>query len=461
MSLVFLSHADADKLKLRYIADALIAAGFKVWLDNPLAMGFSEPEIKAHFYQLEGGAKFREQIDAGLREASAVLVCWSEHAKADRKVWHAEATVARTLQKLVACRIDDVNPTELPDGHGTEQLPDLRVDDAPADGDAGWLRPKRVPRNPDKVATAVALLIAAIKAKVADAAVRGMARRVQARTQRDVFAPFLIDRVDQEGAIVRAIDHVNEHGGVRPALIAGPENECLDEFLVRLRTYRNRKRLSDQAWYEVKVEWPGRSEPGRFELDYRTRLAVELGLPSTAKEEAVAGAIAQKGRTVAVVCLMRAQEWQPGEPKRVEAWLKWWEALAGGPIRIAAIPILSVKMPKVKPAWKDCPGGCAEGGTVSNADIWRAARSFTGQGGGSIFALFGRRKVVATTLDVPPILHPVGIGDVDRWLDDHIEMMSSDREKAMTERDKLFDGKAAVALEDFARAMKPLFGTPS
>ena len=45
MSFVLVSHASPDKKKIRHVVDALIASGEKIWLDNPMAMGYCEEEI--------------------------------------------------------------------------------------------------------------------------------------------------------------------------------------------------------------------------------------------------------------------------------------------------------------------------------------------------------------------------------------------------------------------------------
>jgi hypothetical protein len=462
MSFVFLSHANPDKPKVRHIVEALIAAGLKVWLDNPAAMGFSAKDIKDHFHHLEAGGQWRDKIDAGLRTAGVVLVCWSEKAKEDRKVWHAEASVARALQKLVACRIDDIDPQSLPDDHGAEQIPDLRADEPASDGGNGWFGPKRVPRAEDKLATELALLVEAVKAKMAAASAQRFERRVERRIQRDAFAPYLIDRADQESALGSAIDVVRKSGGVRAFLIAGPENECPDEFMVRLEKYTSPKRLNDRAWYQVRVEWPGNHAPAQFGQEYRARLAPQLSLPSDASAEEIANALSQRDRPVAVVSLLRAEEWQTKEPERIKTWLQWWEALGNGPIRCSVIPIMCVKMPKAKPGWKFCPSGCGPGGTVSNTQIWREAQRLQKNGAGSSwFSLFGRRKSMAP-IGAPPVLHPVRMGDVDRWMSDHLgDLISDDRDKAKSIVEQLFGQRSAarhgVPLEDFAKAMRPVF----
>src|SRR5262245_16121329 len=459
MPFVFVSHADADKPKLRHIVGALITAGLKIWLDNPAAMGFTDRQISEHFHHLEAGGRWRDRIEAGLREASVVLVCWSERARENRDVWHAEASVARTLQKLVACRIDDVDPQTLPDDHGAEQIPDLRTDEPAPTSKTYWLKP-RVPREKEDVETRLSLLVSAVRAKMGETIRRRFEKRVQNRIQRDVFTPFLIDRADQESILGAGIDQVRS-GGVRAFLIAGPENECPDEFMLRLERYTSPKRLNDRAWYQVRVEWPRNYSPSQFGDEFRARLAAQLGLPATSASEEIANIIAYRDRPVAVVSLMRSEEWQVNEPRRIGSWLKWWDRLSRSPIRFSAIPILCVKMPKAKPGWKLCPSGCGPGGTVSNPQIWREIQRLQNTRAIAWPLSMFRRQITGPKVCAPTVLHTIRMGDVDRWLGEHFDMMSIDYSRAKDIIDAIFRQKAprknGVALEDFAKVMRPLF----
>jgi TIR domain-containing protein/iSTAND domain-containing protein len=460
MSFLFLSHANPDKPKIRHIVDALIDAGLKVWLDNPASMGYTPKQINDHFYHLEAGGRYRDKIDSALRTASAVLVCWSEKAKENRDVWHAEASVARALLKLVACRIDDVDPQTLPDGHGEEQIPDLRPD-LPSAATSGEVGAHRIKRSKLELDTQLALLVAAIKARMVETATHRFEKRIEQRAQRDPFAPYLIDRADQEGAVGTAIEEVANLGGMRAFLIVGPENECPDEFLERLKRHTSPQRLNGRCWVQLYVEWPFERATVDFGDEYRRRLAVQLGLPSTAPTSAVAKALSQRDRPVAVLSLMHAQEWKVTETSRIKACVAWWQELAADAIRFSAVPILCVKMPEAKPGWKGCPGGAAPGATVSNSEIWREVLGLHQPRSGIRLLPFLGPREPPTAITTPPVLHPVRKADADRWMSERFEIMSQERSAAKTAIDGLFGGAAVVrhgtALKDFVAALEPLF----
>jgi len=131
MSYVFISHASPDKLRIRPIVVALRNAGLQVWLDNPVAAGFSASEVES-FHRIRAGGRWEDEIDQAKKQAACILVCWSSHAVTDgvingkeRITWLEEAGYARAEQKLLACTIDDVNPTALPGTHPAQQMPCL------------------------------------------------------------------------------------------------------------------------------------------------------------------------------------------------------------------------------------------------------------------------------------------------------------------------------------------------
>lgn len=93
MTDVFVSYARSTYPQARQVADALIADGYKVWIDD---------DLPAH-------RVFSTVIEERLNEAKAVLVLWSEDARASRWV-PAEADLAFNADKLVQMSIDGVLP---------------------------------------------------------------------------------------------------------------------------------------------------------------------------------------------------------------------------------------------------------------------------------------------------------------------------------------------------------------
>lgn len=444
MSFVFISHASQDKPAIRHIVDALIAKGHKIWLDKPNDMGYAPDEIDAHFFRIHAGKPYRQAIDEALREAGAVLVCWSKNAKDDRTVWLAEATVARTLCKLVACRIDDVNRSQLPDNHGAEEIPDLRPE-----------------RKKIELATALALLCADVDRKCGETLELNLAEAKD--TPRDVFAPYLVDRTDQEDEIGRALEGVAASGGVKAFFLAGPENECLDEFLERLTRYSCAERLGEgRSWHNLSVEWPRDVASQGFAQVYRRRLAKVLGIPTASDDAGIAAALARKGQPVAVLTFMSAREWKSDEDRRVGAWLEMWQRLAAQPQRFAALPMICLRMPAAQPGWRPAPGGTAPGGSMSNAAIWRAVTAVQ-RGPGLLSRMLGGGGGERVEFSVPPILHPVSRSHVDTWLwrDEIAEQFACKKEKAVARVTELFSARGAdqhgLSLRDFASGVSPIF----
>jgi hypothetical protein len=463
MTFVFLSHASPDKKKLRPIVGALIKADIKVWIDNPAAMGFTASEIKTHFHYLEAGGLYLTGLDKALAEANAVLVCWSKKARKSNAV-RKEADKAREKGKLVACRIDDVDPETLPNGHKDQHIHDLRTD-FPI-----WRfsRSKRRPRPQTEIDAMLSMLVRDVKTKMSETATR----RARSKPPRDHLPPpYLVNRNAQESAVQRAVDTVKDDGGVWPFLIAGPENECLDEFLRRLKL-DCAKRLK-QAWHEIdNICWPRQCAPGEFAARYSGDLARSLERPSNASASDIAQALSKKKQPVAIISPMGVEEWEQDERERVGEWLAWWRSFENLKPRFAAIPILKIKMAPAKPGWRDCPGGNAPNAKVSNRRFWgdvqwlqkpnenhASAFPFSGEAGQGPQA-----KPVIPAIDVPPLLHPISRRDAERWLEQRRDTEPFNRENLKQRVNELFSPWRArrhgVNLKNFAEKLNPAFDAP-
>ncbi len=119
---VFLSYARADQKQAAKLAEALEAAGLKVWWDA----------------MIEGGAVFAKSIEAALTSCDAVIVGWSRTSVESDWV-RDEAAKGRDLRKLVPVSFDGTAP---PLGFGQYHSIDLSRWRGNADGDeiAGLIR---------------------------------------------------------------------------------------------------------------------------------------------------------------------------------------------------------------------------------------------------------------------------------------------------------------------------------
>src|SRR5436190_4661836 len=120
---VFLSHASDDKPRLKSLVEALALLGLTVWVDRPGPgannLGLDVEFAERHSIQgLRTGADWSTQIAEAIREAGAVLVCFSRAFDSSRHVLAQELLLGQHHHKLVACIVDDLRFEELPQDLG-------------------------------------------------------------------------------------------------------------------------------------------------------------------------------------------------------------------------------------------------------------------------------------------------------------------------------------------------------
>lgn len=456
MSFVFISHCSRDKDRIRHIVQALIAAGEKVWLDNPSAMNFSAAEIASHFiHRLHAGRPHQEEINEALKRARVVLGCFSERYKdPEREAWRKEIHHATVEGKLVCCRVDDIDPNSLPSEISAQQMPDLRVDMPTTDGST-----KRLPRNEVQLDAAIKGLVEDIRRMQQDVSSRAIADRGLDHAK----VPYLINRENQEEIIGDAIRELDRARGIRAFLLMGPDNECPDKFIDRLTWHTCRDAIR-KSWHRTNLVWPADASPREFASMYQRRLAKELRVSESGKTQAkeIAKALAHKDAPVAVVSTITAREWRLAEPQRITAWLTWWKTLAADSPEFAAIPMLTVVLPEASPKqWRgDCPNGRWPGAELSNAQIWQAAQRVAVGKSGLTFLPFIRRPSLPV-IGAPKPLHPVQMVHARNWLEMRSDLIGMHLESAREAIDDLFNSDEArrhgVSLADFASKLAPVF----
>lgn len=384
---VFVSHANKDKKAIRYIVEALIANGIKVWLDNPRKMGFTRDEIQQHFVNLRGGERWRDQIHDAANAAMCMLVCWSKTSvNQSRAVIMDEVAIGRSQRKLVACRIDDCDYLSLSNGYGDEQTVDLYAAD---DGSR-----QSAAQRQDAIADLVDDIKNVIDRTGSDAK--------KYKHMRDLFTPYLIDRRNQEGKAREVIGNVAK-GNTQALLIKAPRNECLDQFRERLRRFTSSQCLPNaRSWEEVLVDWPSYSDHKSFSAAYEAQLSAALGVHQSELTERL------KRRTqvpIAYVSTVSLREWKKQERKCVLEWLRWWRTISMELSHLKAAPILCVELPDAKPGWSTVPN--VNDGGQSAKRVWRDL--------GAVEKISNKRSefVAGIRLDV---LHPVQKTDAHKWM---------------------------------------------
>lgn len=443
---VFVSHAHADKPAIRFIVEALIAAGLKVWLDKPEQMGFPAAYREAHFVDLNlkpGEGSLKSQIYLAIEASACVVACCSKSflerygaapagASGDSAI---KQEVIAGKSKLVVCRIDDAALDGIPGILEEEMIQDLH-------GDAGN------PLSPAAREDSLKALVSAVARKIGQVQQR---RGSDMRRGRDDFPLYMINRKNQEAAASRAIEKAAA-GGVHAMFVQGPRNECLDKFRERLTRETSRKCMGgERSWQEVLVDWPAGDVKG-FDEAYERGLANAFRLRRD-ESEIVKELSKQRHAPVAVMSVIDMSEWGRGQRERMIAWLRYWRRISKLSSDIRVAPVLAVELPPVPAGWKKFPPARSNGLTAKQ--IWSDVE----------FAMKRTRKDrTLAPLDHLDALHPVTEADARHWMRATLPVLSTPDEEIRrfeAQISKVFrsGGKKLkqVALADFAEGMRPLY----
>ena len=126
MSLLFVSHANEDKQRIKCITDALLGCGYQLWIDSPHRMGYTSDVISARIHHIPVGRPWLEEIDAGIRAADCVILLASQRLLDQPEVWRREVVNADYERKLITVRLDSVDLTKF--GLGVEFARTQHVD---------------------------------------------------------------------------------------------------------------------------------------------------------------------------------------------------------------------------------------------------------------------------------------------------------------------------------------------
>ncbi len=181
---IFISYARADRAAAQRVAEAFSAAGFSVWWDT----------------ELRAGDSFDLRIEKAIRDATAVVVLWSEHSVQSRWV-RAEANLGDRLKRLLPALI---GPCELPILFELTHTVDLSDwDGSPAN--EGWrsllAEARRMVRNSAQTAPDASTQFGAAKSEPPTAPPQ-VSRR---RTNLPASLLPLFGREDEREALLRAL----------------------------------------------------------------------------------------------------------------------------------------------------------------------------------------------------------------------------------------------------------------
>lgn len=443
MSFVFISHASQDKRRIKPIVDKLLAAGLKVFLDNPDKGGYRKKDIESGaFFRLHYDRPWESQIREALQSCSCILVCWSKRATAKavrdgdaRRVWLDEIGYARNSGKAVNCAVDSVDFGQLPGVGSNDNICNLNTSKM----DSAWH-------------AAFALILEDVRRKVSQPPEASFPAQPSWKIRN---LPLLVDRDAHEAAFWKAIQLADAGQGVQPIVLKGPINELPLQFLERIDSLTAVYRpTSFGSWDRVWIKWPRKEKsPSDFIASYQDQLSVALSLKEGFTLEGLAAGLERKG-LIALTHQIDASRWRAKEePAFIAAWLDLWGSLNGVGRQLKVVPILLVPLPVAKPGWqaRDFPKGTA-GGSASIREIWHSLGSIA------------QSRSNSPRLQMTPVLAPIEEPEARQWVAEHVRAVLPGEAGRIDEclseiyRPRLFGGakRHGVSHEEFSKRMSPL-----
>jgi hypothetical protein len=124
MSLIFVSHADADKHRIKPVTDRLLQMGWRLFIDRPDEMAYTSEEIKTGIDNIRVGHNWFATINDALKRASCVILFASVNLldkSRNRSALKREVAIGDFHGKLITVRIDEFDLRDLGQDFGLSQ----------------------------------------------------------------------------------------------------------------------------------------------------------------------------------------------------------------------------------------------------------------------------------------------------------------------------------------------------
>lgn len=142
--LVFVSHIDTDKPRIRVFVERLLERGLSVFVDKPAKLGLDKKWAGSpQLHYIRYFENYRSAISRALNQCGCVLVFWSfDSVETDRQIFWDEIEHGSANGFLVSTMIDNVviGTKKLPKGFGFSQanIADLTSESA-LEGEFEWV----------------------------------------------------------------------------------------------------------------------------------------------------------------------------------------------------------------------------------------------------------------------------------------------------------------------------------
>lgn len=382
---IFISHASADKLKLKPLVELLLESGFDIFVDNPAAMGFSRAESARIRERLRVGSPWPDQLVDQIKEADCLLLCWSAAAAKSRDVT-GEYYVALAERNLAICALEFDARAVLPASLQAMQTPLVFASNG------------ALARDPAlALVDDLRLLVEGRRRRrhTATMVPVGQARRTNSSTSRDLDKlPMFAGRSIQDSKLAEALKTAQASRGVCPVIVAGPNNELPSKYVERfadcggvpIEELRSGKSANERgSLFLLWVTWT-EGNADQFIADYEQQLCNKL----KCDRNSLGASLKRKNRPIVILSEMQATAWSAGEIERLLAWTRFWADIATAFPDSKAMPVFCLVFPDSPPGWIGMPPPGLAGyfQRRANKRIWEAvdalresceARSDTGR----------------------------------------------------------------------------------
>lgn len=358
---VFVSHANADKPRLRTLIEALLDENIPLWIDRPEEIGLDERFLRCG--RIRSGADWRNEIGNALRQAAGVLFVLSRQANSRERSdeLFREFEYAAQRDVLVMVRIDSLSDTELFPAFRVRQALDLSgmIDGGTPDRATQArfqivlreLRERLLVDRPRPFTLETATPTDQPTAKPSRSPVFSPLRLPR-------LVPYLTDRTEQQRLFAEVLQSMLTRKDIRPLTFfaQGKEEDCLDSFVEQIRYTRLPSLLDANAlkpdiifktlsWIPSDDTLAAKGDPQAALADLQAQVADVLGLPPNASAQTIANTL-QAGRACWFFHVnAEVDAWKNGTCDALRAWIDWWAGLDLSRLMHPVVTIVSMALP--------------------------------------------------------------------------------------------------------------------
>ena len=319
---VFVSHANADKSRIRVLVARLLDEDLPIWIDRPEELGLDERFLRCG--RIRSGADWQQQIDFALESSACVLFVLSRASNAPER----SNALYREFQHGV--RNDSLVMVSIDPSDDFEPLPHYRI------RQSRDLSPLAAGDSAHRGANARLLIVLQeLREKIAEhrRKLPGSAAEAEAEhsPSHAPLLPYFTDRVNQQRRLSEALKRAMANELVSPMTFValGTDDDCLDTFVQQVRYKRLpallASRLPGNRLFTATFVWSldDGDTSGDLDEEVRALVAEQFQQPDASRRQ-----IADRLSAAQGCWLLQLNLSLQGGPRRccdaLRAWVRWW-----------------------------------------------------------------------------------------------------------------------------------------